>query len=70
MSNSDFIYVRAYLPVLAALLLSGHVHKGDIIDIPLPHPEAWTQTVAYVYTGQGNLNPAMKQNILQLGGKV
>ena len=62
--------MRAYLPSLAALILSGHLRKGDIIDMPLPHPEAWPQTVAYVYTGQGELTEAMKQNVLQLGGKV
>jgi hypothetical protein len=63
-------YARLYLPVLAALMLSGHVRQGDIIDVPLPHPEAWSQTVAYVYTGQGELTEAMKQNILYLGGKL
>jgi len=62
--------VRACLPVLAALILSGHIRKGDAIDVPLPHPEAWAQTVAYVYTGQSELTGAMKQNILQLGGRV
>lgn len=50
-------------------MLSGHVRTGDIIDLPMPHPEAWTQTVAYVYTGSGELTEAMKQNILHLGGR-
>ncbi|KAK4241821.1 hypothetical protein C8A03DRAFT_40787 [Achaetomium macrosporum] len=63
-------YARAFLPVLAALLYSGHIKTGDIINLPLPYPEAWVQTVAYVYTGQGELTEAMKQNILYLGGKV
>ncbi|AEO69991.1 9302b175-5bc5-44b2-9144-4febcefeff90 [Thermothielavioides terrestris] len=63
-------YARAFFPVLAALLYSGHIQKGDIIDLPLPYPEAWFQTVAHVYTGQGELTEAMKQNILYLGGKV
>ena len=62
--------MRSCLPVLAALILSGYIHKGDVIDIPLPHPRAWAQTVAFIYTGQGELTEAMKQNILQLGGKV
>ena len=56
--------------MLAALILSGHLREGDALDLPLPHPEAWTQTVAYVYTGQGGLTEAVKQNILHLGGKV
>ena len=63
-------YARSYLPVLAALMLSGHVWKGDIIDLPLPRPEAWARTVTYVYTGQGELTEAMKENILYLGGKI
>ncbi|KAK0731838.1 hypothetical protein B0H67DRAFT_597645 [Lasiosphaeris hirsuta] len=63
-------YARAYFPILAALIYSGHIHPRDIIDLPLPHPEAWARTVAYVYTGQGELTEAIKQNILYLGGKV
>jgi len=49
---------------------SGHVNHGDLIDLPMPHPEAWSQTVAFVYTGQGSLTPAMRENILYLGGAV
>lgn len=63
-------YARTYLPALAAIMLSGHVETGDTIDLPMPHPEAWTQTVAYSYTGRGELTEAMKQNILHLGGTV
>ncbi|EEY21250.1 conserved hypothetical protein [Verticillium alfalfae VaMs.102] len=63
-------YARAHLPVLAALIVSGHVREGDVIDLPLPHPEAWTNTVAYVYTGQGELTDAIRENILHLAGKV
>ncbi|KAK1752558.1 hypothetical protein QBC47DRAFT_363311 [Echria macrotheca] len=63
-------YARAYFPVLAALIYSGHIKPGDIIDLPLPRPEVWTQTVAYAYTGQGDLTEAIKQNIMYLGGKV
>lgn len=51
-------------------MLSGHVKTGDTIDLPMPHPEAWTQTVAYSYTGRGELTEAIKQNILHLGGTV
>ncbi|KAK0734810.1 hypothetical protein B0T26DRAFT_82054 [Lasiosphaeria miniovina] len=63
-------YARAYFPVLAALIYSGHIQARDIIDLPLPHPEAWTQTAAHVYTGQGELTDAVRQNIEYLGGKV
>lgn len=69
-TTADLRYARAYLPVLAALIYSGHIKPRDIIDLPLPFPEVWTQTVAYVYTGQGDLTEPMKQNILYLGGKV
>lgn len=63
-------YARAYLPVLAALLVSGHVREGDVIYLPLPCAEAWPATVRYIYTGQGDLTEAVKENILYLAGKV
>lgn len=66
----DLEFARSYLPVLAAILLSGHVREGDIIDVPLPHPKAWPQTVEYVYTDRGELSWAVRENILYLGGKV
>ncbi len=67
---ADLDYARLHLPVLAALMLSGHIRGGDIIDLPMPHPEVWPQTVAYVYTGREELTHAMKLNILHLGGRV
>ncbi|KAF3069680.1 hypothetical protein GL218_07812 [Daldinia childiae] len=63
-------YARAYLPVVAALLTSGHVREGDVVYLPMPHAEAWPQTVQYVYTGQGELTEAVRENILYLAGKV
>lgn len=69
-SDSDLEYARSYLPVLAALLLSGHIREGDALYLPLPHPHAWPQTVAHVYAGREPLTPAVKDNILYLGGKV
>ncbi|KAI1454850.1 hypothetical protein F4805DRAFT_438160 [Annulohypoxylon moriforme] len=63
-------YVRVYLPVVAALLVSGHVHEGDVVYLPMPHAESWPQTAQYVYTGQGELTEAIKENILYLAGKV
>ncbi|KAI6083941.1 hypothetical protein F4821DRAFT_243715 [Hypoxylon rubiginosum] len=63
-------YARVYLPVIAALLTSGHVREGDVIYLPLPHAEAWPQTARYVYTGQGELTDAVRENILYLAGKV
>ncbi|KAF5629383.1 hypothetical protein F52700_7705 [Fusarium sp. NRRL 52700] len=61
-------YARTYLPVLAAVILSEHVHPGDTIELPLPHPHAWGDTVAHVYTGRVTLTEPIKQNILYLGG--
>lgn len=69
-SNLDLKYARAYLPVIAALLVSGHVREGDVIYLPMPHADAWPQTAQYVYTGQGELTDAIRENILYLAGKV
>ncbi|RYP57841.1 hypothetical protein DL770_010568 [Monosporascus sp. CRB-9-2] len=63
-------YARAHLPVLAALLASGHVREGDVVYLPLPHPEAWPQTARYVYTGQGEPTLAVRENIAYLAGKA
>ncbi|KAF7557206.1 hypothetical protein G7046_g6087 [Stylonectria norvegica] len=63
-------YARAYLPVLAAIILSEIVRPGDTIELPLPHPRAWQDTVAYVYTGRVEVTELIRQNILYLGGKV
>lgn len=70
MCFADITYARINLPVLAALMVSGHIRKGDIVDLPMPHPEVWPQTVAHVYTGQVELTEAIKENILYLGGRV
>lgn len=51
-------------------MLSGHIREGDVVDLPLPHPEVWGQTVSYVYTGQGDATEAVKQNIMYLAGRV
>jgi len=50
--------------------MSGHINPGDLIDLPMPHPEAWLQTVALVYTGQGGVTSAIRDNISYLGGKL
>ncbi|KAI8684796.1 hypothetical protein NCS57_00146700 [Fusarium keratoplasticum] len=63
-------YARTYLPVLAAIILSEIVRPGDTIELPLPHPRAWEDTVAYIYTGRVALTEPIRQNILYLGGKV
>jgi hypothetical protein len=66
----DIEYALHYLPVLAALMLSGHVRKYDTIDLPLPHPAAWRETVKYVYTyiGHRSISAAARENIQYLAG--
>ena len=56
--------------MLAALLLSGYVREGDVVDVPVPHPAAWRQTVTHVYTGDGELTSAAAENIRYLGGRA
>ncbi|KAK0762075.1 hypothetical protein N5P37_004876 [Trichoderma harzianum] len=64
-------YARAQLPALAAIIMSGRVRQGDMIDLALPHPQVWPETVAYVYTGEAQLlTEQTKENILYLGGKI
>ncbi|PFH57804.1 hypothetical protein XA68_14548 [Ophiocordyceps unilateralis] len=64
-------YARAHLPVLASILMSDLVRSGDKIDLPMPHPRVWTETAAFVYTGEETLlTDEVKQNIRYLGGKI
>jgi hypothetical protein len=63
-------YAISRLPALATLLTSGHIHMGDLIYLPMPHAESWPQTVRFIYTGEGELSTAMRENILYFGGKV
>ncbi|KAK1247658.1 hypothetical protein MKX07_000546 [Trichoderma sp. CBMAI-0711] len=64
-------YARATLPALAAIIMSDRVNRGDTIDLALPHPEAWPETVAYVYLGRVEfLNAETEKNVIYLGGKV
>ncbi|KAI5927336.1 hypothetical protein F4810DRAFT_361047 [Camillea tinctor] len=63
-------YAQAFLPVVAGLLQLGDVRKGDVVYLPVPHAGAWTQTLRYIYTGQGELTPSVRANIVYLAGKV
>jgi hypothetical protein len=67
---ADIEYALHYLPVLGALMLSGHVRKGDSIDLPIPRPEAWADVISYIYTGKGEITPAMREDILFLAGNA
>ena len=69
----DMDYALHSFPVLGLLMLSGHIRKGDQVDLPLPHPEAWSEAVIWAYTGQGpagNLSEGARANVLHLGGTV
>lgn len=69
--DADVQYARAQLPALAAIIMSGRVRRGDLIDLALPHPQVWPETIAYVYTGEAQLlTEQTKENILYLGGKI
>ncbi|KYK57441.1 hypothetical protein DCS_04450 [Drechmeria coniospora] len=71
LTTTDVRYARANLPALAAIMMSNQVRRGDRIDLPMPHPKAWMETVAYVYTGESSLlTERVKGNIVYLGGKV
>ncbi|KAI1326980.1 hypothetical protein F5Y16DRAFT_217742 [Xylariaceae sp. FL0255] len=64
-------HIGTSLPALVLLLISGHVHRGDVVYVPVPHAEAWHRTIRYVSTGRGELlTPAVRENILYMGGKV
>lgn len=66
-------YALHSFPVLALLMLSGHIRKGDQVDLPLPHPEAWSEAVIWAYTGRGHageLSEGARSNVLHLGGVV
>jgi hypothetical protein len=68
--RADVEYALNYLPVLAALMFSGHIRKGDAVERPLPHPSAWGAVISYIYTREGEITPAMMENILYLAGRV
>ena len=66
-------YALHSFPVLGLLMLSGHIRKGDQVDLPLPYPEAWSEAVIWAYTGQGpagDLSEGARANVLHLGGTV
>ncbi|OAA68810.1 hypothetical protein ISF_03185 [Cordyceps fumosorosea ARSEF 2679] len=67
----NFYYALCRVPVLAAIILSGKVSFGDTIVVPMPYPEAWAETVAWVYTGEEKLlADKVAQNARFLGGQV
>ncbi|OAA41154.1 hypothetical protein BBO_05690 [Beauveria brongniartii RCEF 3172] len=66
-----FPYARSYLPILASIIMSNQVRVGDTIELPLPYPEAWAETVAWVYTGEeGLVTDKVRENVQYLGGRI
>ncbi|KAM0521077.1 hypothetical protein ACHAPE_002549 [Trichoderma viride] len=67
----SLLYARSQLPALAAVMMSGEVRRGDMIQLAMPHPSEWPSTIAHVYTGERELlTEEVRENILYLGGKV
>lgn len=68
-NHQDLLYARAQLPVLASIIMSNRVRQGDAIELPVPHPDAWPETVAFVYTGERKLvTNQVRENVCYLGG--
>ncbi|CAK7215392.1 hypothetical protein SBRCBS47491_002472 [Sporothrix bragantina] len=57
------------LPALAAIILSRFAKVEDVIELPLPHPDAWGPTISYIYRSRGELTDHVRENIEYLGGK-
>ncbi|KAI9677174.1 MAG: hypothetical protein M1829_002748 [Trizodia sp. TS-e1964] len=45
-------YAVHSLPVVAAILLSGHMYKGDAVEVTMPQPQLWGKVVEWMYTGR------------------
>ncbi|OLL24623.1 hypothetical protein NEOLI_004308 [Neolecta irregularis DAH-3] len=55
-------YASLNTPILHSLLLSGHVKRGDILEIPLPYPEMWIAAVGWIYTRRFAPWPNMEED--------
>jgi len=58
------------MPILAAILLSGYVRKGDVIDLPVPRPDVWALTMNFIYTHKGPMSTGIRENIEYFAGIV
>ena len=51
--------------------MSDAFRTGDTVELPVPYPQAWTDTMAYVYMGEDELLTELARcNILYLGGRA
>ncbi|KAI9815817.1 MAG: hypothetical protein M1832_005231 [Thelocarpon impressellum] len=62
-------YALHGLPLLAAILLSGKVLKGDTVELPLPKPDVWPEVVRWMYLGDVELTDDMLEDVVYLAGK-
>ena len=70
----DTEYAAYRVPLLGAILVSGFVKTGDTIEVPLPWPELWEETVVEIYTGGvgtkgSSINSKVRGNLEFLGWK-
>lgn len=66
--HTELALLRA--PILGRLLLSGHVMKGDMIEIELPHPHLFYDVMHWMYTGKmGQKEKEIKECIDTLWGR-
>ncbi|TQV96239.1 hypothetical protein V2A60_003331 [Cordyceps javanica] len=67
-------YARHYLPILASIIMQGQHYYGgtfERIELPMPHPTAWAETVAWVYTGEATLvTDQVRENVKHFGGRL
>jgi len=68
----DIEYALYRAPLLAAILLSGHVRKGDTVEVPVPHPGVWKAVMEWVYTGRGCVvdDKMLTDNLQYLGARL
>ncbi|KAF8446955.1 hypothetical protein BGX38DRAFT_1192332 [Terfezia claveryi] len=60
-------YATYRVPLLGAILLSGFAQKGDTVEVPVPWPEVWEETVVGIYLGGGLVAEKVKDNLEFLG---
>ena len=51
-------------------MLSGHVLKGDTIELPLPKPDAWPAVLRWMYLGDVEVSTDMMEDIVHLAGNL
>ncbi|RPB20157.1 hypothetical protein L211DRAFT_570836 [Terfezia boudieri ATCC MYA-4762] len=60
-------YATYRVPLLGAILLSGFAQRGDTVEVPVPWPEVWEETVVGIYLWGGLVAEKVKHNLEFLG---